>query len=205
MKHTLYIFLGKSASGKSSIMKEFVKKDDKLKRIIEITTRPKRESEEDGTDYRFVSDEEFENGVRNKEIIGISCYEKDKGCWKYGIQINDIRNALTNESDSVLVTNPIAFEQMVKNGILNEMNLVVVYVHRKLKERLKASIERDTLENSEEILHRFLRDEKDFHSEDFLSALNEIEKTNSKCGYKRKVIHIKNNSKLIKDLIKKIK
>lgn len=51
--------LGESASGKSTIEKELINKYG-LKKIVSYTTRQPRVGEEDGVDYHFVTDAEFE-------------------------------------------------------------------------------------------------------------------------------------------------
>ena len=49
----LLVIIGKSGSGKDSVVKEFEKNG--WKKIIKYTNRPKREGEIDGVDYHFVS------------------------------------------------------------------------------------------------------------------------------------------------------
>ena len=49
----LLVIIGKSGSGKDSVVKEFEKNG--WKKIIKYTNRPKRNGEIDGIDYHFVS------------------------------------------------------------------------------------------------------------------------------------------------------
>ena len=62
--YKIIVLIGKSASGKDSIIQK-LHADFKIPIIISHTTRPKRESELDGCEYWFVSDDYFE---QEKEI-----------------------------------------------------------------------------------------------------------------------------------------
>ena len=59
-KGTLVILSGPSGVGKSTICKELVKKLENVSLSVSVTTRPRTEKEIDGTDYWFVSKDEFE-------------------------------------------------------------------------------------------------------------------------------------------------
>ena len=62
---------GASASGKDLLLKEVVKDNGNIKPIVSVTTRPKREGEEDGVDYKFISFEEFKELFENDELIDL--------------------------------------------------------------------------------------------------------------------------------------
>jgi len=53
------IVSGPSGVGKSTICREVVKRLEDVWLSVSVTTRPKGESEAEGKDYRFISDEEF--------------------------------------------------------------------------------------------------------------------------------------------------
>ena len=52
-----FLFIGRTASGKSSIAKAVCKKMG-LNQVVSYTTRPMRKSEKNGSDHIFISDEE---------------------------------------------------------------------------------------------------------------------------------------------------
>ncbi|MBX5467117.1 MAG: guanylate kinase [Firmicutes bacterium] len=56
----LFIFTGPSGVGKGSVMRALLARDPHLHKVVTYTTRPPREGEVDGFDYRFVSKAEFE-------------------------------------------------------------------------------------------------------------------------------------------------
>ncbi|MCL6563715.1 MAG: guanylate kinase [Firmicutes bacterium] len=56
----LFIVTGPSGVGKGSVMRALLARDERLAKVVTYTTRPPREGEVNGFDYRFVSREEFE-------------------------------------------------------------------------------------------------------------------------------------------------
>lgn len=59
MKGIIYVVTGPSGVGKSTIIREVLKKFDNLVFSVSYTTRPKRLGEENGTDYFFVDQKTF--------------------------------------------------------------------------------------------------------------------------------------------------
>lgn len=58
-----------SGTGKTTIARELVERFDRFVFSVSATTRPPRESERDGVDYHFVSEEEFERMRVEGELI----------------------------------------------------------------------------------------------------------------------------------------
>lgn len=66
----LIVFSGPSGSGKTTIVKALLNQYPNLFGFsVSATTRPKREGETHGKDYYFISKEEFQNKIDNKEFI----------------------------------------------------------------------------------------------------------------------------------------
>jgi len=65
----IVIITGPSGSGKTTIYKELLKRSNDLTFSISYTTRKKRPVEIDGVDYFFVSKEEFERKIKNKDFV----------------------------------------------------------------------------------------------------------------------------------------
>ena len=56
----LFVLMGKSATGKDTVLKYLLTKTElRLKEIVGYTTRPVREQEREGMDYHFVSEEQM--------------------------------------------------------------------------------------------------------------------------------------------------
>jgi len=66
---TLFIISGPSGVGKSTIRSEILKSHTNLWYSISMTTREKRDSEVDGEDYFFVSEEEFVNNIKQDNFF----------------------------------------------------------------------------------------------------------------------------------------
>lgn len=67
-KNKVVIVSGPSGVGKSTICQEILKRLNNIYLSISVTTRPKSESEVDGQDYWFISEEEFQDRV-NKGLM----------------------------------------------------------------------------------------------------------------------------------------
>jgi guanylate kinase len=56
----LFVLSSPSGAGKTTISRMLLEKDDGIQLSVSATTRPIREGENDGRDYHFVTDEEFD-------------------------------------------------------------------------------------------------------------------------------------------------
>jgi len=65
----LVLIIGPTASGKTTLESELLKRLPNSARIISTTTRAKRTDERDGVDYFFTSRTNFEEGLRSGEFI----------------------------------------------------------------------------------------------------------------------------------------
>ena len=63
----IIIISSPSGAGKTSICKELLKKDDKLRISISDTTRIPRDNEVNNHDYNFISEESFKKKIANQE------------------------------------------------------------------------------------------------------------------------------------------
>lgn len=75
--------VGPGASGKDYLRKRFM--DRSFTFGVSCTTRLPRETEVEGEDYFFLSDEEFETKIKNGEFVE---WQSFKG-WKYGITVDE--------------------------------------------------------------------------------------------------------------------
>lgn len=152
----LFIVMGKSASGKSTIENK-ISEFKVAKKVISCTTREKRSYEKDTEDYYFLSDIVFDTYLKQKQFAEHSEYTTATGKAKYGINKNDIK---LDESNYICVVNPHGMKQLVEN--LGASNCVTIYIKRDDKERLLASLNRDDHVNVEEVIRRFEADKRDF-------------------------------------------
>ncbi|MBN2571257.1 MAG: guanylate kinase [Ignavibacteriales bacterium] len=67
--YKLIVFSAPSGSGKTTLVKYILNKFPDFVFSISATTRPKRENEENGVEYFFHSEKEFEEKIKNNEFI----------------------------------------------------------------------------------------------------------------------------------------
>ena len=70
----LIILSGPSGCGKDTLLKLLRLQNPNIQLSISATTRPKREYEEDGKDYQFVSRDDFENLLTRNEVLEYTKY-----------------------------------------------------------------------------------------------------------------------------------
>lgn len=76
----LFCIVGETASGKDTLVTRLMKEfPDKFKPICSYTTRPIRESETEGKEHYFVSQEEFDSIMCLGDIIAYTKIEKGNG------------------------------------------------------------------------------------------------------------------------------
>ena len=69
MTGSLFVVSGPSGTGKTTILRRVLDSRRDLGFSVSYTTRAKRPGEEEGKDYFFVSEEQFEARIRNGEFI----------------------------------------------------------------------------------------------------------------------------------------
>jgi len=126
----LIIFSAASGAGKTTIVKQILKEFSQIIFSISATTRPKRESETNGVEYFFLSDEEFKNKIENDEFVEWEkFYDYYYGTLKSFISENievgntvllelDVKGALTIKRlypyAHLIYISPPSFEELVK-------------------------------------------------------------------------------------------
>ena len=66
---TLYVISAPSGAGKTSLVAQMLKQDEKLGVSVSHTTRPIRTGEQDGVNYHFVSREAFEAMINRGDFL----------------------------------------------------------------------------------------------------------------------------------------
>ncbi|HHF08751.1 MAG: guanylate kinase [Thermotogae bacterium] len=69
MRGTVFVVSGPSGAGKTSILREVLRRIPNLEFSVSYTTRPKRPGEKDGEDYFFVSEEKFKELINADEFL----------------------------------------------------------------------------------------------------------------------------------------
>lgn len=152
IKYQVLAIMGKSASGKDSIVKETIHRHPGLfNPVVSCTTRPPRDYEENGKDYYFLSLEDFTRKVLNGDMLEATEFNG----WFYGTTIDSLSTSRIN----LCVLNPAGVEALIEDP---RLEVEVIYVYCDDKTRLMRSLGREKDPNCAEICRRFLADQKDF-------------------------------------------
>lgn len=161
----LFFFMGKSSTGKDSIYnKLFLKKDLGLKRVVPYTTRPIRDGEKDGVDYKFCTVEQRENLEKAGKIIEMRSYPTVLGRWDY-FTVDDGEIDFSNGNMAIIGT--LESYGKLKDYYKNE-EIIPIYIEVEDGVRLLRAIEREKTQEYpkyEELCRRFLADSADFSEE----------------------------------------
>ena len=157
MKYTIIAIMGKSASGKDSLLKALLQEPQfkEAKSIISCTTRPIRENEINDTDYHFLTNEQFTNLVLSNRMLEATVFND----WCYGTSID----SLSTSGINIGVFNPEGCEALRQN---ENITLCLIYVEATDKTRLLRSLNREKNPDCHEIVRRFNADEMDFCEEE---------------------------------------
>lgn len=145
----IVIIVGESASGKSTLAAKFEEYSDYTK-VVTYTTRPPRAGEQNGVDYYFVTDDKFNQMVKDDKFVEHASYRG----WQYGTAINFDEN-----DDKIIVLTPAgarAFRAYADKHPELQLELYVVYLFVDRRSRLIKLLTRG--DDIEEAYRRSLSD-----------------------------------------------
>ncbi|MDD6102667.1 MAG: guanylate kinase [Clostridiales bacterium] len=166
----IFLVMGKSATGKDHIYREVLRKlGNSIKPVVGYTTRPMREGETHGVEYRFVTTDEMKAMTDRGIVIESRCYNTVMGPWHYFTcddgQINPQKH------NSILIVTPSAYEKLL--AYFGGEYVRAVYIESPDADRILRSVKREQKQeypNIKEVCRRYLADEEDF-AEDYLNSL----------------------------------
>ena len=131
-KGVLTIISGFSGVGKGTLVKMLLEKYDNYALSISATTREPRVGEQDGVNYFFITKDEFEKKIDNKELLEYAQYVGNY----YGTPRRYVEEQLNNGKD-VLLEIEIQGAMQIKEIMPDAMTIFVMPPDAKtLKERL---------------------------------------------------------------------
>ena len=152
MERIIFCITGLSGTGKSTVC-NIINNKKKLKKILQCTTRPKRENEIHGKDYNFVKEDDFAIKVAVGDITCFESYKVANGdIWMYGYMKKDLYNGC------IMALNPTSIEQLKQDGYkVVSINLYIpeyIRIYRILKRKDNQGIK--------EIIRRSKQDKLEF-------------------------------------------
>lgn len=145
-KDKIIIFLGKSASGKDSVL-NYLTNEYNFNPIISHTTRPIRTNEINGKDYYFIKNKDFIKMLKEKKFIETRKYttyfNNKKDVWYYGIS----KDEFDNKKNKICIVDTIGQKEIIE--YYGEENVISIYIDTKDEIREKRAKTRGSFSQSE--------------------------------------------------------
>ena len=171
----LVLLSGVSGAGKDTIKKELIKRNENIISLPSYTSRPMRPGDVAGETYNFVTKEEFEKMIEDKEFYEYDLHHEHY----YGTS-----RKLMNEK---IQSGKIIVKDIEVNGVENLMNILkedtkVISIFLRvpkdvLEKRLRNRIDKPSDEEIELRLSRFEYEESKLSMYDYVIKNNDLEKT----------------------------
>lgn len=138
----LLCILGFSASGKDTLTEKLINKYS-FSKVIQYTSRPKRESEIDGVNYHFINKASFEEGIANNDFASFREFNTTEGRWYYGIK----KETLESTKRKILIIDIEGLIQIKENIKCKDLLSIFIDVDLELRlERVKKRVDADMQE-----------------------------------------------------------
>lgn len=204
---SLIIISGTTCAGKGAVIHELLGRNENLSLSISYTSRPMREGETNGVEYKFVSKEEFEQKIENNEFLEYALvHSKDY----YGTPKAEIKEMLESGRDVILeieVQGAMQIKEMFPETIL-------IFIMAPSMEEVKRRIKARGKENNEQIIRRFQSAYKEINeipkynyvvvNDEILNAVKKIEAIllSEKCRVDRiEEISVENQEEIIHEFL----
>jgi guanylate kinase len=154
----LFVFSAPSGAGKTTIVRSILKIFDDLVFSVSATTRNRREVEVDGKDYFFITEEEFERKIDNKEFIEWERF--------YDYNYGTLRSFV---DDKIAKGLSVVLEVDVKGAINIKKNYpqaILIYIAPPSMEELKERLINRKTETKEDLEKRIKRAEMEIQFQD---------------------------------------
>jgi len=111
MSSKVFVITGPSGVGKGTLIRELLGRCPNLELSISATTRQPRTGEEDGSDYYFLSPEEFERRIEAKDFLEFATYSGNR----YGTLASEVERRL-DAGHSVVLEIEVQGAQQVRQA-----------------------------------------------------------------------------------------
>lgn len=155
----MIVLIGKTASGKDTILNKLIEKYG-YKKLITHTTRPMRKGEIQDKTYHFISDEEFLKKKENGDFLECNEFDTVEGIWRYGSAKEDYLNA--NENTVVILT-PSGLSALKVYIARQKVNIDITSIYIYANNTTIAKRLKKRGDKKEEAERRIKADNDDFH------------------------------------------
>lgn len=138
-KHKIVVITGPGGVGKTTISQFLCQNlSEEFRETVSCTTRSKRDHEEDGKDYYFISKEDFEKKIANNEFLEYNTFPNG---YMYGTLYSEVLSIL-EKSNCIIVMDPVSAAKVKENDFFKKhethsffLNADESIVRRRLKKR----------------------------------------------------------------------
>lgn len=146
-KGQLIVLSGPSGCGKNTICNQLLKKNSNIWLSVSCTSRAPRGKEQNGKEYFFLSNEEFEEKIKKNEFLE---YAKYNQCY-YGTPKDKIQEYLEQGIDVILeieVQGALKVKEKIKDALF-------IFIMPPSMKELKNRLENRKTESKEKLISRF--------------------------------------------------
>ena len=118
----LIIISSPSGTGKTTICKKIINRDERIKLSVSHTTRPPRDNEMNGVDYFFVSSDEFDSKILDQSFLE---YARVFGNF-YGTSKNNVKDLLSKDFDVLFDIDWQGAAQILKSNLAKIVTIFLV-------------------------------------------------------------------------------
>ncbi len=142
-KGILIVISSPSGAGKTSICKELLRLDNKIKPSISVTTRKPRNNETDGVDYIFISEEDFDKQISNGNFLEYANVFNNK----YGTLASSTKRLLEKDHDVLFDIDWQGTQQLSQSN----NNILTIFILPPNKAEIERRLKKRETINSESI------------------------------------------------------
>ena len=206
-KGAMFIIEAPSGTGKSTIVKELLKQDSNLKFSVSVTTRKPREGEKDGVDYYYITDEKYDELLKQDAFYE---YVNSQYGSRYGTLRSEVDSFINIGQDVIFDMDWIGARQMRQKA---PNDVVTIYllppsvkeVRRRLEDRKTDS--KEVIEKRMNLVAEKLKHWDEF---DYVIVNADIEETVRKVqrvisGERMKRVRQVGLKKFVKELVNEVK
>ena len=128
----MIIIIGKTASGKDTIVNKLISLYG-LKKVITYTTRSQRKGEKQDVTYHFISEEDFKQKINEGFFAEWKSYITVDGVWYYGTALDDLENA---DDKSVIILTPDGYRDVINKLTRRPISIYLYANNQTIKKRL---------------------------------------------------------------------
>ena len=171
----LVILSGVAGAGKDTIKKELIKRMENVESLPSYTSRKMREGDVEGGTYHFISREEFEKMIENKEF-----YEYDIHHDQYYGTSRKLLNEKMKSGKIIVKDIDVNGTEHLKELLSNDTKVVTIFLRvpkDELRHRLENRIDKPSPQEIILRLNRFDYEESRINMYDYVLRNNDLEKT----------------------------